>query len=92
MNHTVKFILAAAVLALAGCDTQQTMKRIVDLKQVRGLEDCTYYVVEPGGINPTMYVIRCPNSTTSTAYQSGGNQMNTVIIDGVEYQRKASSK
>jgi hypothetical protein len=77
------------MLALAGCDTQQAAKHTVDLKQVPGLEDCTYYMVDPGGTSPIMHVIRCPNSTTSTKYSVGKTTVNTVVIDGVEYVRRA---
>lgn len=87
---SIKVCLAtAALLALAACDTQQAVKHTVDLKQVRGLEDCTYYVVDPGGISGQMRVIRCPNSTTSTRYNQGKTTVDTVVIDGVEYVRRA---
>ena len=80
--------IAAAMLMLAACDTQQATKLTVDLKQVRGLEDCTYYKVDPGGTTPIINVIRCPNSTTSSAYTQGKARINTVVIDGVEYVQR----
>lgn len=85
----IKVLIAATALAtLAACDTQQAVKHTVDLTQVKGLEDCTYYVVDPGGASPIVRVIRCPNSATSTSYQQGKAHINTVVIDGVEYQRR----
>lgn len=89
MKTQFKLLLAVGAMAsLSACDTQQAVKHTVDLAQVRGLEDCTYYVVDPGGTSPVMRVIRCPNSTTSTRYNQGKTAVNTVVIDGVEYQRK----
>ena len=81
--------LVVAGIMLVGCDgTQQTAMTTLDLKQVRGLEDCTYYVVDPGGTHNIVRVIRCPNSTTSTSYVQGKTTVNTVVIDGVEYVKK----
>jgi hypothetical protein len=85
----MKLILALSTLVmLVGCDgTQQTAMTTLDLKQVRGLEDCTYYVVDPGGTHNIVTVIRCPNSTTSTSYVQG--KVPVLVIDGVEYVRRA---
>lgn len=89
MNLAKLIVAAAALTTLAACDTQQAVKQTLDLKQVKGLEDCTYYMVDPGGTASIMQVIRCPNSTTSSSYRVGKTRMSTVIIDGVEYVRRA---
>ena len=98
MKKYVAILLCSPIMGLlSACDTQQTMKHTVDLKQVKGLEDCTYYVVDPGGTSPIMRVIRCPNSTTGTSYnraryeptRSLSTAWNTFVVT-IDSQLKSS--
>lgn len=50
------------------------------------LKDCGFFSVSNG--TDRMYVVRCPNSTTSTTYRVGKHDETTVVIDGAEYVRK----
>jgi len=51
------------------------------------LKDCKFYMVSANG-RGYMTVVRCPNSTTSTTYNTGKSQYTTVVIDGQEYVKK----
>lgn len=80
-----RFWLIAALM-ISGCTKpveQWESTASVDLTKIIGLEDCMYQKVFTGSIN--LHVIRCPNSTVSTNYQSGKAPMNIITIDGVEY-------
>jgi hypothetical protein len=82
-----------SVVLLSGCDgTQPTTKAMYDLKQVKGLEDCTFYRVDPGGNYNVLSVIRCPNSAVNTTEvrRSGKSSttISSVVIDGVEYVKR----
>lgn len=57
------------------------------------LEDCkAYQLITEAGI-PNLYVIKCPNSTTTTTYQKQTGKIienisTTITVNGVEYVRK----
>lgn len=53
-----------------------------------GLSDCKSYKTRPNLETGTVYVTRCPNSTTSTEYASGKSRQTVIVIDGVEYVKK----
>lgn len=56
-----------------GSGTNWTTKKTMPLQAI-GLEGCTYVELEtPFGV-PTLHIIRCPNSSTSTQWETGGNK------------------
>jgi hypothetical protein len=78
-------LLAAVSLVLTGCEQSpsewEVAKNAWTLKDVAGLEDCTYTKVYTGATWLT--IIRCPNSSTTTRYSCGKNcTQNITTIDG----------
>ena len=72
-------------LLLAGCTdpVNQWQPHVTgDLKQIKGLEDCTYTDVFTGATY--LHIVRCPNSTVSTK-TSGKSLVTTITVDGTEY-------
>jgi hypothetical protein len=88
----MKKVLFAATLAMivTGCGdgTQQKLEASHSLANVKGLEDCVYNKVDPGGHYTSITVVRCPGSTTSTTYPVGKRTETVVVIDSVEYVKK----
>lgn len=83
-----RLILIPVVLMLAACQKpvdEWTQTPPLDLKTIKGLEDCTYSRVYTGSNH--LYIVRCPGSTVSTT-TSGKNPVNTITVDGVEYVQK----
>jgi hypothetical protein len=83
-----RLIVILGLLALAGCTQPQQPVATTDLKQVPGLTDCTYHRFYSGHGSTTLIAVRCPNSSTTTTYQSGKTSTSVVVIDGVEYVRR----
>lgn len=54
------------------------------------LKDCQLVSWTPTSTSPTLYVVRCPNSTTSVNWeQSNGKstiKRSTITIDGQDYE------
>lgn len=79
-------ILMLAILLLSACDmTPQT--KVVDTGFVlpEDLKDCHMYeMINRSGT--ALYVMRCPNSTTSTS--AGKNPTTTVVIDDDTYVKQ----
>ena len=68
--------LALAALLLVGCnDAEQIYPQV----KPHGLEDCKFYDMTVGG--RSLYVVRCPNSTTTTSYMSGKVRRYVAAID-----------
>lgn len=82
----MKRLIAIAALAfVAGCapsSSKITFPVVPD-----ELHDCTFHEISDGMTR--IKVARCPNSTTSTTYQQGKTTSTAVVIDGVEYVKKA---
>lgn len=81
-----KVILILIMLTLTGCnDPGVSTSPTIDasLKMEKGLADCKAYIVNSK--NNTIAVIRCPNATVSTTYNSNKTTVTNVVIDGVSY-------
>lgn len=78
------------VLLLTACDSRPLITERTSEYGVlpAGLSDCkVYFMISPTSARD-LYVMRCPNSSTSTTSKSNAknsrNETN-VVIDGVEY-------
>ena len=47
-----------------------------------GLKDCKVYVVTKQNGGGKMKVLRCPNSSTTTSYQSGKTTQSVTLVEG----------
>lgn len=83
------------VLFILGCSTNNE-SAVVDrtsdynLSNTKGLSDCNVFKLYPDTIySKELYVVRCPNSITSTTHESNRKQpdITTVVIDGKKYIR-----
>ena len=78
-------LVLPVILILTGCPNpvnQWQSHGTGDLKQIKGLEDCTYNDVFTGATH--LHIVRCPNSTVSTK-TSGKDPVTTITVDGTEY-------
>lgn len=64
----MKHLIIIAALLIAGC-TPETKEISANYVLPKGLEDCQIY--EMSAPTARLYVVRCPNSTTSTTTTSG---------------------
>lgn len=56
--------------------------------QNKDMRDCVVHVIDTK-TSPTLYAIRCPNSETSTTFQTGkATHTTTIVVDGIEYVEK----
>ena len=53
------------------------------------LKDCKIYRLNNDN-GARITIARCPNSTTTTNYQSGKTTASVVVVDGVEYVERES--
>lgn len=79
-------------ILISGCDTSEAKgPQQVKYSMPKNLEDCEVYKIDAAN-NPYLYVVRCPNSTTSTTYEYREGKTtkyrSTVVIDGVKYESK----
>lgn len=82
------FAAIAVFIALAGC-TPSANEIFVEVMP-KALEDCKLYEIKSSG-GSSIKVMRCPNSTTSTNYDTGGKHRTlhaNIVIDGVTYEKK----
>ena len=83
-------LILGLALALMACEPETK-----DIKQnyivPEELSDCTFTLMKNTD-GESMRVVRCPNSTISTSYNVGKTRQTTVVIDGVEYIKKETSK
>lgn len=88
---TIAMVIILALvllLSLAGCSKppdQWEPKPTVALKNIKGLEDCTYTTTWTGVV--WLHIIRCPNSTVNTT-TNAKSPVRTITVDGVEYVEK----
>lgn len=69
-----KIIIILSALVITGCTPG-------------GLKDCRFYkLTDTSGV--TMNVARCPMSMTGVRERVGKSDVNTIVIDNVEYVRK----
>ncbi len=83
MKSKIKLMLLASLVAVAGCSNRTN--DMVDTSgprplTVEPLVGCVYTLVQIGKYT-SMNVIRCPNSSTSTSWQSGKTIQSAVVID-----------
>ena len=66
------------ILALLLCGCSKSTERI-DSKYVlpSGLEDCKIYRLNSEGLTRALYVVRCPNSDTSTNWSERSGKSTT---------------
>ena len=76
-KYMKKFLLP--LLLLIGCDSNFSgTGRTQNLQDVPGLEDCKFFELRSN--LQILYVVRCPNSTTSTR-TGGKNPSTTITVD-----------
>jgi uncharacterized protein YceK len=74
------FAIIAVSIILSGCGPSVSHAGDIGLAvgMIDDLKDCKTYKVGDG--MKSMYIVRCPNSTTSTLIP-GKNPVHTVVID-----------
>jgi hypothetical protein len=80
-----KIIALAAVIGLVGCGDPSAAKISYPVWP-KELSDCEVFNVSDGISN--IKVVRCPMSSTTATYKQGKTTAVTVVIDGVEYEKK----
>lgn len=72
----MKYVLIALLLVITGCSkpVEEWTTKTVSLKDTNNLKDCTFTQLDIG--SRMFYVVRCPNSDTSTT--SDGKNPDTV--------------
>jgi len=87
MNKFIGLIVLAGLLSGCTVDPDETKKWYDNatnaydegLKRTSGVEDCRLSIVAMMN-RPDLMIVRCPNSSTNTSYQSGKTtHQNTVI-------------
>jgi hypothetical protein len=79
-----KFILILMVATLTGCDTPTDIRNrendyTTEIQRTPGLEGCEFHEITPSGHNMTVYVVRCPYSSTTTDYQQGKQRYHITV-------------
>lgn len=84
----MKRLILATVLSagLAGCSNSASELHFSALPPE--LKDCKIFAVNNDS-GSHIKVARCPNSTTTTTYSQGKRRASVIVVDGVEYERKA---
>lgn len=90
---TVATLGVLASVILPGCAQRQGPGITYDIKGAYTLppemSDCSVFKLETNENIPNLFVVRCPNSTTSTNWveKQGKSdvQRSTIVVDGVEY-------
>lgn len=59
------WLIAITVLGLSACQPS-TSEVSADFRIPKGLYDCQFYSMNPGGLSHDVLVVRCPHSDTST--------------------------
>ena len=78
-------LIAAVVVAIAACENSSTELAFpVMPKEMADCKIFRIYNTQGQGIT----IARCPNSTTTSNYTSGKSSKSTIIVDGIEYQKK----
>ena len=91
MKYIMKTFLSILVLVLlSGCYSQEQRESSLAyaVSKIDGLSDCKSSIITTKGMHD-LYVIRCPNSSTSTEYKQGkSTYIKTITVDGVKYEEK----
>ena len=80
----VLFILC--ILTLTGC-MENGYQETSFPKLPTDLKDCKFFALYNSN-GTFLNVVRCPNSQTSTTYQTGKATQSVIVIDGVTYQMR----
>lgn len=86
MMFMKRVLLIASCLLIAACNPHSEDATVDFPVMPKELSDCKIYWIS--GKYRALYVVRCPNSTTSTTYRQGKTSATTVVIDGVEYVKR----
>lgn len=70
-------LILFTIFALVGCDSRTV--ELHDFVLPEGLKDCKIYFMTDGVRSIT--VTRCPNSSTSTQYQTGKTTSSVTVIE-----------
>lgn len=83
----INVALICSLFLVAACERQAPAEKSYIMPE--DLKDCK--VIQIDGDGPFLYVVRCPNSTTSTRWEvpQGKSRATytSVYIDGVEYTK-----
>lgn len=84
----MKYIFVIFIsLMLFGCGDPETHEATNRFVLPEELKDCKVYSLTHNQMN-WITVMRCPNSVTSTTYVEGKTTKSSIVVDGVEYERK----
>ena len=72
-------ILAAMALGLVACSEPADITSKFDLPE--GLGDCRAYILYTPNKQSPLYVLRCPNSSTTTSVKVGKSELSTTLIN-----------
>lgn len=84
-------ITLLAVIALSGCEP--SAREVIPEVIPKELQDCRLYELK-NRAGEYMKIMRCPNSTTSTNYTTGGKSKThhtDIVIDGTTYEKKVTT-
>lgn len=73
-----KIIIAIGALLLAGCGDSYSKSLDSNYTLPSELSDCKIVKLVGSGMSRDLYVVRCPNSSTTTRYSCGKNCDQTV--------------
>lgn len=82
------FIIACFAIIISACDASTVT--INDYILPPALSHCQVYRMQNTG-GTVLNVVHCPNATTATQVSEKSPKM-TIVIDGVEYERKSETK
>lgn len=83
---TKSSLVVAGMILLAGCSPRANSVNFPLLPPE--LSDCKFFNIYAGELGTNLTVARCHNSTTTTVQNNGKTRKTTIVIDGVEYERK----
>lgn len=85
MSDKAKILAIAFCIVASGCT--EAAREVPFGAMPDGLKDCRIFELQTTA-GPVITVVRCPNSATSSTYRSGKVTKRTVVVDGVEYEKK----
>lgn len=83
MKTISKFVGIIGLISLGGCDgipPEFTSTIQAPIKNVIGLEDCTYTKLELGHNQSALHIVRCPSSVVSVSARVGKHDKHIVAI------------
>jgi hypothetical protein len=83
-----KLLIVGILLASFNVCAENSSREISFPKEalVEGLKDCRFFYVRIDGmlLDQHVRVVRCPNSSTSTTYNQGKQQINVQVSEGLK--------